>query len=160
MSCAVSDLDTLIKSTSLAVQDALALFAEVAADTRVRVGEWRAVEVLCHLVFWHGINVKGLESVLSGGQPYRVTASINDVNAQALTDMNGLSVANLLSELRALQGRLEKGARTLADPDVVVRIHSDGSEGSVSRQLRLITRHIGEHLEELQGRPPFPQSGR
>ena len=91
--------------------------------------------MLSHLVFWHRVTLEGIESVVSGGEPYRfdTDATLDEVNAVAVAESVGKSIADMTSELGGLQNRIEDGARALADPGVAVRIYWDGSARHLGR---------------------------
>ena len=69
------------------------------------------------MVFWHSVALEGIKSVLSGGEPYRFDAgaTLDEVNAAALAERAGSSIAGMMSELGELQNRMEEGARALKE---------------------------------------------
>src|SRR5206468_2025898 len=75
-------------------------------EARSKGEKWGPREVLCHLVWWHQATVEGMESVLSGGKPYRFYASIDEMNARAVGRLAGQDIAQLAELVRQLQARL------------------------------------------------------
>ena len=71
------------------VEAGLAYFQGPGGQAKVKVGRWGPREVLCHLVWWHQATVEGMESVLSGGDPYRFYASVDEMNARAVGRLAG-----------------------------------------------------------------------
>ena len=141
-----------LQSLKAVVEKAISRFSSESAQSRVRVGNWGPAEVLSHIVIWHRVSLAGIESVRSGGEPYRLPpgATVDSFSADALIDMAGSTISGLLSDLEALQNRIDAGAIALDGSGVTVRISEDGSTRSLGRQLEVMTAHIGEHLEELE----------
>ena len=129
-------LDSLLEALAEAVGQARAYFLKLDGEAVVRPGAWGPAEVLSHLVFWHRAKLEGMESVLAGGQPYKPDATIDELNARELHEMAGSSVPDLLAEWGNLHSRLEERARAMPDPEVVVRIYSDGTERSLSNEFK------------------------
>ena len=155
-------LETLLIALGQAVERATARFEKEPAENRVQAGQWGPAEVLSHFIFWHGVTLKGIESVVSGGEPYRfdADATLDGVNAAALAGRVGSSIADMTSELGELHSRIEEGARGLEYPSVAVRFYWDGSERSLETQLQTLTVHIGDHLEELDQASDAPPGNR
>ena len=101
------------------------------------------------MVFWHQATVEGIESVASGGDPYRIYASTDEMNARAVGRLAGRDVAQLIEDIISLQERLANGARGLKDPDVTVLVRANGTELSAAQRLEVMTSHWLGHLEEL-----------
>ena len=142
-------IETLISSLDETVKTGLAYF-ESNADSEDRVGIWTPREVLCHMIYWHQATVEGMETVASGGEPHRIYASTDEMNARAVGRASGKSVPQLIEELRPLQERLVSAARSMSDPNTTVLIRGNGSELSAAQRLELITSHWNEHLKELR----------
>src|SRR5262249_1946832 len=119
-------------------------------QARIKVGLWGPREVLCHLVWWHQATVEGMESVLSGGNPYRFYASVDEMNARAVGRLAGRDIAALAEIARQLQARLVKAARALPDPNATVLVTGAGSGRSGLTRLEPIARHWSEHVRALQ----------
>jgi hypothetical protein len=121
------------------------------------IGHWGPREVLCHLVWWHQATVEGMESVAKGGAPYRIYASVDEMNARAVgrlagRDLNqaGTYGESLVDLARQWQERLVKAARALPDPNTTVLIMGDGSGRSVQQRLETIAQRWNELVRELQ----------
>jgi hypothetical protein len=88
--------------------------------------------------------------VLSGGDPYRVYASVDEMNARAVGRLAGKNIAQLADLARQLQARLEKAVQALPDPQATVLVFGDGSGRSALQRLETMAHHWEEHLKELQ----------
>ena len=146
---ASQQIEDLITALEQSVEAGLAYFQGSGGQAQVRVGKWGPREVLCHLVWWHQATVEGMESVLSGGKPYRFYASVDEMNARAVGRLAGRDIAQLAELVRQLQARLVHAARTLPDPNATVLVSGDGSGRSVLQRLETIARHWNEHVKEL-----------
>jgi len=147
---ASQQIEALIRALEQSVEAGLTYFQGPGGQARIKVGKWGPREVLCHLVWWHQATVEGMESVLSGGKPYRFYASVDEMNARAVGRLAGRDTAQLAELLRQLQPRLVKAARALSDPNATVLVTGDGSGRSVLQRLETIARHWSEHVHSLQ----------
>ena len=150
-------IDALLTTLEQNVESGLAYFQGPGGQAKVMIGHWGPREVLCHLVWWHQATVEGMESVAAGGAPYRVYASVDQMNARAVGRMAGKDInqadtygASLVDSARQLQARLMKAARALPDPNATVLIMGDGSGRSVQQRLETVAHHWNEHVKELQ----------
>jgi hypothetical protein len=150
-------IEDLITAVTQSVESGLAYFQGAGSQTRVKIGHWEPREVLCHLVWWHQVTVEGMESVASGGPPYRIYASVDEMNARAVGRLAGRAVnhagtygASLLDLARQWQERLVQAARALSDPHTIVLIMGDGHGRSVQQRLETITQEWNEHVRDLQ----------
>jgi len=143
-------IEALIRALEQSVEAGLTYFQGPGGQARIKVGIWGPREVLCHLVWWHQATVEGMESVLSGGKPYRFYASVDEMNARAVGRLAGRDTAQLAELLRQLQARLVKAARALPDPNATVLVTGDGSGRSVLQRLETIARHWSEHVHALE----------
>jgi len=98
-----------------------------------------------------------MESVAAGGAPYRIYASVDEMNARAVGRLAGKDVnqpetygASLVDLTRQWLARLVKAARALPDLSTTVLIMGDGSGRSVQQRLETIARHWSERVNELQ----------
>ncbi len=144
-------LDTLIDSLEKAVDDGLAYFTGPGAESEQRIGIWEPREVLCHMVYWHQATVEGAESVASGGEPHKIYASTDEMNARAVGRASGKTVTVLAQEVRDLQERLLAAVRSMPDTAATVLIRGDGRETSATGRLSTIADHWNVHLAELRG---------
>ena len=141
-------IDTLVDSLQQAFDAGISYFS-AEADSEARVDLWTPREVLCHMIYWHQATVEGIESVASGGEPHRIYASTDEMNARAVGRAAGRDVPQLIEEIVPLQERLADGASGLEDPDVTVLVRADGTELSAAQRLEGIAKHWLGHLEEL-----------
>ena len=143
-------IEDLVKALEQSVGAGLAYFEGPGGNASVKIGKWGPREVLCHLVWWHQATVEGMESVLSGGKPYRFYASVDEMNARAVGRFAGKDMTELVELGRQLQARLVKAARAIPDPSATVLVTGDGSGRSVQQRLETIARHWSEHVRALQ----------
>ena len=141
-------IDTLVDSLQQAFDAGISYF-RAEADSEARIDLWTPREVLCHMIYWHQATIEGIESVASGGEPHRIYASTDEMNARAVGRAAERDVAQLIEDITPLQERLASGARALEDPDVTVLVRADGTELTATQRLEGITRHWLGHLEEL-----------
>ncbi len=140
--------DTLVASLQQAFDAGISYF-RAEAESEVRMDLWTPREVLCHMIYWHQATIDGIESVASGGEPHRIYASTDEMNARAVGRAAERDVPRLIEDIMPLQERLVDGARGLEDPDATVLIRADGTELSAAQRLEGITKHWLGHLEEL-----------
>jgi endonuclease/exonuclease/phosphatase (EEP) superfamily protein YafD len=143
-------VDNLITELEQSVEAGLVHFQGPGGQSHVTIGRWHPREVLCHLVWWHQATVEGMEAVASGGTPYRIYASVDEMNARAVGRLAGKSVAQLVELARGYQARLVKAARALSDLNTTVLVFGDGNGRSALQRLETISKHWGEHVKELQ----------
>ena len=143
-------IDSLITALEQSVDSGLAYFQGPGSQSKVRIGRWEPREVLCHLVWWHQATAEGMESVASGGAPYRVYASVDEMNARAVGRLAGRDMNQLVDLARQWQARLVKAAHALPDPNATVLVLGDGNGRSVQQRLETIAHHWNEHVTELQ----------
>lgn len=143
-------IDQLITALERSVGNGLAYFEGPGSTSQVKIGRWHAREVLCHLLWWHQATVEGIESVASGGAPYHIYASTDEMNARAVGRLSGRTISQMTASVRQWQARLVTAARTLANPGATVLIRGDGTELSAQQRLEAITHHWDEHVKELQ----------
>lgn len=147
---ASQQVEDLIRALERSIETGLAHFQGQGGQARGKVGIWGPREVLCHLVWWHQATVEGMESVLSGGKPYRFYAPVDEMNARAVGRLAGKDIAELAELARQFQARLVKAAQALPDPNATVLIFGDGSGRSVLQRLETIAHHWSEHVRALQ----------
>ena len=143
-------MESLIAALERSVTDGLAYFQGPGGQSKVKVGRWGPREVLCHLVWWHQATAEGMESVLSGGTPYRIYASVDEMNARAVGRLAGRNIDQLADLVSQFQARLVKAARALPDAQATVLVLGDGSGRSVQQRLEAMAPHWDEHVKELQ----------
>ena len=147
---ASQQIESHIATLEHSVEAGLAYFQGPGGQAKVRIGRWGPREVLCHLVWWHQATVEGMESVLSGGAPYRFYGSVDDMNARAVGRLSGKTIDQLADLVQQFQARLVKAARALPDTRATVLVFGDGSERSAEQRLETMASHWDEHVKELQ----------
>jgi hypothetical protein len=143
-------VDELIAALERSVEAGLAYFQGPGSQSHVHIGRYGPREILCQLVWWHQVTVEGMESVASGGTPYRIYASVDEMNARAVGRLAGTDLQDLLRMAGQWQTRLVQAARALADPTTPVLVMGDGSGRSGLQRLETIVQHWNERVRELQ----------
>ena len=139
-----TSIEELIADVEQVVADGLAYFAGLDYGSSPDA-EW----VLRHMVFWHRVSVEGMESVLAGGEPFRIPGTTDEMNARAAADTAGLTTADIVETLTDLQARMVAAVRKFDDPGVTVVVLRDGTERPASQRLRMTAFHWKGHLSEL-----------
>ena len=143
-------IDEIIAALERSVEAGLAYFQGPGSQSKVHLGRYGPREILCQLVWWHQVTVEGMESVASGGTPYRIYASVDEMNARAVGRLAGADLNQLLDMARQWQARLVQAARALADPNTTVLVLGDGNGRSGLQRLETIVQHWNERVRELQ----------
>ena len=150
-------IDDLIATLEQSVESGLAYFQGPGSQSKVKIGHLGPREVLCQLVWWLQATAEGMESVAKGGAPYRIYASVDEMNARAVGRMAGREINHLetygvsLVELaRQWQTRLVQAARAIPDLNTTVLVMGDGRGRSVQQRLETIAQHWNERVTELQ----------
>jgi len=143
-------VDELIAALERSVEAGLAYFQGPGSQSTVHIGRYGPREILCQLVWWHQATAEGMESVASGGTPYRIYASVDEMNARAVGRSAGDDLNQLLDMARQGQARLVQAARALPDPNTTVLVMGDGSGRSGLQRLETIAQHWNERVRELQ----------
>jgi hypothetical protein len=91
-----------------------------------------------------------MESVLAGGAPYRIYASVDEMNSRAVGRLSGTDIDQLAALVRQFQARLASAARALPDAQTVVMELADGSGRSVQQRLEAMAHRWDEHIKEFQ----------
>ena len=79
----------------------------------VKLGTWGPKEILRHFLFWHQVTIEGMESVSKGDPPIRLTAPVDELNAQAVARDSSKSSTQLIAEFSQLQERLRMATMSL-----------------------------------------------
>ena len=143
-------IDGLIASVEEAVKAGLAYFEGPGANSSVKMDIWSPREVLCHLIYWHQAAAEGMESVTDGGDPLKIYASTDEMNARAVGRMAGVTMQRLIEDARRLQTRLIAAARVIPDLEATVLDRDEEGKQSARQRLGIIAHHWNEHLRELE----------
>ena len=142
--------DSLISGLSTAVDETLAYFGGPGQQSRARIADWGAWEVLAHFAYWHYATGWGIRSAALGGPPWQLSGTADDINAAALALMAGDSFASMIAVLRGAHERLLRAASDSADLSAIAFRMADGREVSIAQRLEIIAHHWRGHLEALQ----------
>jgi hypothetical protein len=143
-------LDQLITALERSVGNGVTYFEGPGSTSTVKIGRWYSREVLCHLVWWHQATVEGVEAVASGGAPYHIYASTDEMNARAVGRLSGKTMPQMVEMARQWQTRLGAAVRTLPDANATVLVRGDGTAISAQQRLETMAQHWDEHVRELQ----------
>ena len=150
-------INDLIAALERSIEAGLAYFQGPGSQSTVKVGRYEPRDILAQLVWWHQATAEGMESVAAGGAPYRIDASVDEMNARAVGRLAGREInqlttygPSLVDLTRQAQTRLVKAARAIPDPNATVLVMGDGSGRSVLQRLETIARHWDEQVRELQ----------
>ena len=143
-------LDDLIIALEQIIEAGVTHFRQLEAAAKIPMGKIGPRETLCHRVWWHQASTEGMEAAQSGGTPYRIYASTQEMNARAVGRQSGQTVDQLLHALQQWHGRLVTAARAVADPETTVFVHGDGKRDSVRQRLEAIIEDWESCIQELQ----------
>ena len=147
---ASQDADALLDAVESAVDEAIQYFQGPGATSRAIIDQWGPREVLCHFLFWHEVTIEGMQSVAHGGDPLRLQAAADELNAEAIARHRGMGLLDLTARLRVLQEELRWVVHSLPNMDVPVMIRVDGTPLSGRQRLEAIGRHWAQHMVELK----------
>jgi hypothetical protein len=143
-------IDTLMTELEQSVEAGLEHFSRLWDEGKIRMGKWGYRETLCEQLWWIQTTAAGIESVVSGGAPYRIYASDEEMNARAVGRVAGQYVPQLADKAREARARLEATARQLTDLNAIVLIHGDGTEVSAQTCIERLTEQWNASAAELQ----------
>jgi hypothetical protein len=144
---AVNDLITTLGQH---VETGLGQFKRLESEGKIRPGTYGPRELLCKLTWWHQVAAEAMESVGSGGDPYRVYVSDDEMDLRAVTRNTGKTVDQLSEAVLSHQSRIAAAAPGMTNPDVAIFVHGDGTEDSVPKRLEAIAQRWKASSEELQ----------
>ena len=142
-------LDQLLGPAEDAVQRTIAYLEGPGATSTARIDRWGVWEIAAHLLHWHRVTAEAAIAVARGEPPSRFTSPVDDINEEVVAKSAGMSLAQLVSELKGAHGTLVQAIRDLPDPDAALMLRHDGSSPSAKDRLRTIAHHWNEHLDEL-----------
>ncbi|MDH3603464.1 MAG: hypothetical protein OEU26_27955 [Candidatus Tectomicrobia bacterium] len=143
-------VDDLITTLGQNVETGLGQFQRLEAEGKIRPGIFGPRELLCKLTWWHQVAAEAMESVGSGGDPYRIYASDDEMDLRAVTRNTGKTVAQLSEAVLSHQSRIAAAASKIADPNAAIFVHEDGTEDSVPKRLEATAQRWKASIEELQ----------
>ena len=128
----------------------LAYFDGPGQQTKTRIGNWGAREVLAHFAYWHYATAWGITSAMLGGPPWQLSGNADETNAACLALLAGEGFGELTAHLRQAQQRLVRAASGATNLDATAFQMADGREVSIRGRLETIAKHWRGHLEALQ----------
>ena len=143
-------LDDLIAALDKQVETGLAQLRQLEADGRITMGAYGPRETLCQIVWWCATSADGMESVAAGGEPVRIYAPDDEMDARAVGRFTGRPVEQLAVQMMQAQTRLRSAVRNLTDHNAPVFRHGDGRADSAQQCLEELSRRWQECLAELQ----------
>jgi len=146
----MASVDELVKTLGQTTETGLSHFRRLVAESKIKPGQFGPREELCKLVWWHQVTADGLESVGTGGKPYAIYASDDEMDARAVGRQAGKTVEQLATAAEEQQRRLAKAASQISDPNATVFIHDDGREDSVVQRLEAMTKRWQDSIEDIQ----------
>ena len=145
-----TNLEEMITQLEQAVEEGLAYLEKAADGASPQIDGWSAKEVLAHMLYWHRASLQGIESVTSGGPPFQVPASSDEINGEIVAELSGTPVPVITAEIRDIQRRLVDAIRLVPNLDDTVFIRAGGQAFSTRIRLKTIGHHWREHVSELQ----------
>ena len=142
-------LDQLLAHAEQAVQKTLEYLGGPGATSAVRIDRWGVWEISAHLLHWHRVTADAALAAAQGEPPVRFTTTVDEINEEVVGRSAGMSLAQIVSELKQVHRTMVQAIRDLPDPDVVLIHRQDGSSPSAKDRLRTIAHHWSEHLDEL-----------
>ena len=147
---ASQSIDELISGLEQSTEAGLGHFSRLWDEEKIKMGLYGQREALCKLMWWVQTTAEGMESVASGGVPYRIYASDEEMEARAVGRVAGQTVPQLADRTREVRARLAAAARNLPDLTATVLIHGNGTEASAQQRLEKITQEWNACAAELQ----------
>ncbi len=147
---ATQQLEDLVGTLEQSVGSGLTYFEGPGSTSKVKLGRYGPREILCQMVWWHQVTLEGLESVASGGAPYRIYASVDEMNARAVGRFAAKNLQQLLAMGREAHTKLVKAAQACSDPSAVILVMGDGQGRSLQQRLEVIAPHWQEQVKALQ----------
>lgn len=141
-------IEAAIADVKQVVARGIAYF-EANAESEVRVDMWTPRETLCHFIAWHRYAAEGMESAAAGGDPTRIYASVDEMNARAVGRKSGWTVARLVEEMEELQTRLTAAARAAGDSDAPALVMPDGNAMNAAATLTAIHKDWEGHMNAM-----------
>ena len=146
----MASVDELVKTLGQTTEEGLSQFRRLVAESKIVPGHFGPREELCKLVWWHQATADGIESVGSGGQPYAIHASDDEMDARAVGRQAGKTVEQLATAAEGHHQRLVKAAANISDPNVTVFIHDGGREDSAVQRLEAMTKRWQDTLVDIK----------
>ncbi|MSQ06810.1 MAG: hypothetical protein EXR54_08450 [Dehalococcoidia bacterium] len=147
---AAPTLDQLIRDADAAVKQTLDYLAGPGARSAAKVDRWGVRETAAHLLFWHRATAQSAQAVARGEAPRQFTVPVDATNDEAVTACAGMSLSDIVSQIRKVHQELTQAIRKLPNPDAPLMRRFDGTAPTAKDRLRTIAHHWAGHLKELQ----------
>jgi hypothetical protein len=143
-------LDQLIRDADAAVKQTLDYLAGPGARSTAQIDRWGVRETAAHLLYWHRATAQSAQAVARGQAPRQFTVPVDDINEDAVAECAGLSLADIVGQLRKAHQELVQAIRKLPNTDAPLMRRFDGTAPTAKDRLRTIAHHWAGHLKELQ----------
>jgi hypothetical protein len=143
-------LDQLIRDADAAVKQTLDYLSGPGARSAAIIDRWGVRETAAHLLFWHRATAQSAQAVARGQAPRQFTVPVDDTNEEAVAQCAGLSLADIVAQLRKAHQELVQDIRKLPNPDAPLMRRFDGTAPTAKDRLRTIAHHWRGHLEAMQ----------
>ena len=147
---AAPTLDQLIRDADAAVKQTLDYLSGPGARSAAKVDRWGVRETAAHLLFWHRATLESALAVARREAPRQFTVPVDDTNEEAVAACAGMSLSDIVSQLRKSHQELMQAIRKLPNPDAPLMRRFDGTAPTAKDRLRTIARHWAGHLEAMQ----------
>ena len=140
----------LLDQADQSVRKTLEYLEGPGATSEVRVDRWGVREVAAHLLHWHRVTTEAALAAARNEPPLRFTSHVDEINEEAVGRCAGMTVADIVTELKQAHREMFQAIRSLPDADVVLIHRADGTSPTAKDRLQTIAHHWIEHLNELQ----------
>jgi hypothetical protein len=145
-------LDQLIRDADAAVKQTLDYLSPTGRGARstAKIDRWGVRETAAHLLYWHRATAQSAQAVGRGETPRQFTVPVDDTNEEAVAECAGLSLADIVAQLRKAHLELVQAIRKLPNSDAPLMRRFDGAAPTAKDRLRTIAHHWAGHLEAMQ----------
>ena len=143
-------LDQLIRDADAAVKQTLDYLTGPGARSAAQIDRWGVRETAAHLLFWHRATAQSAQAAARGEAPRQFDVPVDETNDAAVAECAGMSLADIVGQLRQAHQELVQAIRKLPNPDAPLMRRFDGTAPTAKDRLRTIAHHWAGHLKELQ----------
>ncbi len=112
--------------------------------------DWGPREILCHLVFWHAQYVSIIKALLANKEPVLLTGSFKWHNAEAVRQLSGCDVEELLRRLEGSQRELDRIARRKDIDHLSFSFREGSKHRSFAEFVDVIANHFRSHRLQVE----------
>ena len=145
-----SPIGPLLERADQAVAATLEYLEGPGATANIRVDRWGVREIAAHLLHWHQVTIDAALAAARSQPPPRFTAPVDELNEEAVARYAGLSLTQILRQLKEAHHNLVQAIKDVPDPDAPLMYRYDGTAPSARDRLGTIAHHWSNHLEELR----------